>query len=67
MFDLFFDLWVGLIGFGYFQFGRKTRQASFVGAGVALVAITFMVDGVALNLALAAGIAATPFVLKRLT
>lgn len=67
MFDLFFDLWVSLIGFGYFQYGRKTRQASFVGAGIGLIAVTFMVSGIAVNLILAGAIGAAPFVIERLT
>lgn len=67
MFDLFFDLWVSLIGFGYFQYGRKTRQAPFVGAGVGLIATTFMVKGVVVNLLVAGAIAAAPFALKRLS
>lgn len=64
---LFFDLFTSLIGVAYFQVGRRLRDARFVAAGVALVACPYFIHGFFLQLVIAGAIAATPFVLKRLT
>ena len=62
---LFSSLMIGLIGFGYFSYGKKGKQPIPLGAGLLMMATPYFVDAIWLEWLITAGLAGGTYVALR--
>ena len=52
----------GIIGMGYFSYGKKSDNNIFLISGIALMVFPYFVEGLSLNIAVGIGLIIVPFV-----
>ena len=55
----------GIIGIGYFTYGKKSQQLSMVISGIALMVYSYFVKGTVYIILVGAGLSALPFIIGR--
>jgi len=55
----------GIIGIGYFTYGKKSQQLSMLICGIALMVYSYFVKGTAYIILIGAGLSALPFIIGR--
>ncbi|HLX63421.1 MAG TPA: hypothetical protein VKX17_19275 [Planctomycetota bacterium] len=61
---LFLSLFISTIGFGYFMYGRKAQEYSFLFAGVIMMFFSYFVNSFWLSLAIGIVLAVAPFFVR---
>ena len=55
----------GIVGMGYFSFGRKRDEPLFLYSGIGLMVFPYVVEGLTYNILVGVGLCLLPFVMKR--
>jgi len=60
------SIFFGIIGMGYFTFGRKQDRYDFLLSGIALMLFPYVVDGLTTNIVVGMLLLISPFVASKL-
>ena len=63
--SIFLDFFISLIGMGYFIYGKKSVNFSFLLSGIILSVYSYFVSGIMLTIIIGLVIIVAPFVLNR--
>ncbi len=55
----------GIIGWGYFSFGRKQDKTIFLLSGIGLMIFPYFIDGLQANIIVGVGLIALPFIVLK--
>ena len=55
----------GIIGWGYFSFGRKQDKTMFLLSGIALMLFPYLFDGLTVTIVVGVGLIVLPFVVLK--
>jgi len=61
----FWSIFFGIIGMGYFSFGKKQVRYDFVLSGIALMLFPYVVDGLSANIVVGIILLLFPFLVQK--
>ena len=64
--NLFCGMMISMVGFVFFAYGKKSADGLAMIIGVILIAYTYFVDSLVLNIAIGAVVTGSYFLLKRI-
>ena len=65
--QLFLSLFISVVGFSYFVYGRKRQSATFLLTGAVMMGFSYFMGSLWLTLAIGVALAIAPFAIRHFT